>query len=60
VFERGSEEMNHKGKRQRIGRPSPATTVAITGFAYPDGVGPPQEYSANGESAYYCVYPLVR
>jgi hypothetical protein len=25
-----------------------------------DGVGSPEEYDANGESAYYCVYPLVR
>ena len=25
-----------------------------------DGVGPPESYEANGESAYYCVYPLVR
>ena len=25
-----------------------------------DGVGAPEEYDANGESAYYCVYPLVR
>lgn len=25
-----------------------------------DGVTPPEEYDANGESAYYCAYPLVR
>ena len=25
-----------------------------------DGVGPPYEFDANGESSYYCVYPLVR
>jgi hypothetical protein len=25
-----------------------------------DGVTPPEEFNANGESAYYCAYPLVR
>jgi hypothetical protein len=25
-----------------------------------DGVGPPYEFEASGESSYYCVYPLVR
>jgi hypothetical protein len=25
-----------------------------------DGVGAPEEFEANGESSYYCVYPLVR
>jgi hypothetical protein len=25
-----------------------------------DGVGPPEEYDAAGESAYYCAYQLVR
>ena len=25
-----------------------------------DGVTPPEEFDANGESAYYCAYPLVR
>lgn len=25
-----------------------------------NGVGPPEEFDAHGESAYYCAYPLVR
>ncbi len=25
-----------------------------------NGVAPPEEFNANGESAYYCAYPLVR
>jgi hypothetical protein len=25
-----------------------------------DGVGPPEEFNAHGESAYYCAYPLLR
>jgi len=37
-----------------VGSGSLEKTVVI------DGVGPPEEYDANGESSYYCVYPLVR
>ncbi len=37
-----------------VGKGSLEKTVVV------DGVGPPYEFDANGESAYYCVYPLVR
>jgi hypothetical protein len=37
-----------------VGSGSVTKTVVV------DGVGPPEEYDAHGESAYYCVYPLVR
>lgn len=37
-----------------VGKGSLEKTVVL------DGVGPPEEFDANGESAYYCAYPLVR